>query len=113
MHLSRGVRRLVLLSFLVCAPAFAQSIFTVAGGGTIDGQLATDLPPLSARGIAFDRAGNALVVTGAPQILRVDAATGRVKVIAGSGASGFSGDGGLAVNATLRDPFGIVLDLSD
>ena len=108
----RSTPSVFLLAALLAAPVSAQSIFTVAGGGTIDGQLATDLPPVGTRSLALDRAGNVLVLTP-NQILRVDAATSRVKVIAGSGASGFSGDGGLAVNATFRDPRAIALDAND
>src|SRR4051795_9344662 len=39
------MRKSLFLALLLCAPfAFAQSILTVAGGGTDEGQLATAIP---------------------------------------------------------------------
>jgi sugar lactone lactonase YvrE len=43
-------------------------------------------------------------------VRRVDARTRRIETIAGTGASGFSGDGGAAVKAQLRQPHSIALD---
>jgi sugar lactone lactonase YvrE len=109
-------RRAVLLAFAIlwAAGAYAQSIFTFAGGGTVDGQLIANIPTIGPRGIAFDHAGNIyLVIRDAGQALRIDAATGIVKTVAGDGASGYSGDGGLAINATLKHPSSIVLDAAD
>jgi sugar lactone lactonase YvrE len=110
------IKRAALLAFtILCAvSAGAQSILTVAGGGTVDGQLIANIPTTGPRGIAFDRAGNIyLVIRNAGQVLRIDAATGIVKTAAGNGASGYSGDGGLAINATLNQPSSIALDAVD
>ncbi|MCI0339757.1 MAG: hypothetical protein L0216_01180, partial [Planctomycetales bacterium] len=64
-------------------------------------QSLTQPPPLSAaavvgpRGAALDAAGNLfLSSTGTHQVLRVDAVTRAVTVVAGTGRSGFAGDGG-------------------
>lgn len=59
------------------------------------------------RGIAVDAAGEVFVAdTGRQQIVRVDAA-GEVTAIAGSGVSGFSGDGSAATNAQLNFPWDV------
>src|SRR5260370_4722757 len=105
---------LLVLAVLCAASASAQSILTVAGGGTVDGQLIANIPTIGPRGIAFDRAGNVyLVIRNAGQVLEIDAATGIVKTVAGNGASGYSGDGGLAINADFNQPSSIVLDAAD
>src|ERR1700682_322461 len=88
-----------------------QSIVTYAGGGTLDGQLISDILASGASGIALDGAGNLIVVMRlSGQVLKINATTHVVTTLAGNGASGFAGDRGLAVNATLRQPIGVVLD---
>lgn len=104
------MRRLLLVA-LLCAPiAFAQSILTIAGGGRDDGQLALNIPTRGPRGLATDRAGNLYFAETSGRVRRVDAATGRVTVIAGNGGAGFAGDGGPAVAATLNTPTTIAFD---
>jgi sugar lactone lactonase YvrE len=108
-----AVLRLALFSLLVSCPAllFAQSITTYAGGGVEDGQLATDIPVFGARGVALDKSGNLYFVERfAGRVRRVDAATGRVTTVAGTGAAGFSGDGGPATSASLKQPRALVVD---
>jgi len=61
------------------------------------------------RGIAVDGAGEVFVAdAGRQQIMRVDAA-GQVTAVAGSGAPGFSGDGGVAANAALNFPWDVTI----
>jgi uncharacterized protein (TIGR03437 family) len=61
------------------------------------------------RGIAADAAGEVFVAdTGRQQIMRVDAA-GQVTAVAGSGGSGFSGDGSAATNAQLNFPWDVAV----
>ena len=43
-------------------------------------------------------------------IRRVDARTGVIQTIAGTGQKGFSGDGGPATEALLNEPYGVVTD---
>jgi DNA-binding beta-propeller fold protein YncE len=45
-------------------------------------------------------------------IRRIDAASGIVATICGTGAKGFSGDGDLAVHAQLNQPYGVAIDRS-
>lgn len=62
-------------------------------------------------GVATDGAGNLFYTdSGNNVIRRVDAATGTVTTVAGTGSSGFSANGTLARNALLNTPSGLVLD---
>ena len=83
----------------------AGTISTVAGtgtaGGTGDGGPATVAQLASPTGVAVDASGNLYIGTAA-RIRRVDAATGIISTIAGTGTAGFSGDGGIAAAATLN-----------
>ncbi len=45
-------------------------------------------------------------------IRRIDAASGIISTICGTGAKGFSGDGGPAVRAQLNEPYGVAIDRS-
>jgi sugar lactone lactonase YvrE len=58
--------------------------------------------------IRFDRGGHLFVVErDAHVVRRVDAQSGLVSTVAGTGEAGFSGDGGPAVEAQLRQPHSI------
>lgn len=58
-----------------------------------------------------DKDGNLYIGDGGNHTIRkVNVSTGIISTIAGNGADGYSGDGGLAVNASLRTPMGIELD---
>jgi DNA-binding beta-propeller fold protein YncE len=61
--------------------------------------------------VAFDAGGNLFLSdTMNHRIRRVDARTGVITTVAGSGRAGFSGDGGPATAAELNEPYGVVLD---
>src|SRR6185312_6067757 len=63
--------------------------------------------------LAFDTAGNLIFAdTYNHCIRRVDARTGTIRTVAGTGERGFSGDGGPAVQAKLDQPYGVVVDRS-
>jgi streptogramin lyase len=90
-------------------------IATVAGSGrkgyTGDGGLATRATLNEPYGIALDAAGDLFVVDRLNAcVRRVDAGTGVIRTIAGTGKSGYSGDGGPGDQAQLREPNGIALD---
>ena len=83
-------------------------ITTVAGGGTGSGDSgsALDADLVNARDVSPDAAGN-LYIAGPYRVWRVDTA-GNISVYAGTGVSGFSGDGGPAVDAQLSDLVALV-----
>ncbi|MDP1931310.1 MAG: hypothetical protein Q8L60_07635 [Gammaproteobacteria bacterium] len=61
--------------------------------------------------IRFDAGGSLYVVERDSHVVRrVDAVTGIVSTVAGTGEPGFSGDGGPAVSAQLRQPHSIAFD---
>jgi uncharacterized protein (TIGR03437 family) len=88
---------------------------TVAGNGVNgfpkEGSLAsaTALPVPYA--LAFDTAGNLYISGGTNQIYRVDT-NGIITTVAGTGALGFSGDGGPALLARLSAAQGVAVDAS-
>ena len=64
-------------------------------------------------GIAVDSARNVYVTdAGDNRVRKLTPAgsTWTISTIAGNGQSGYSGDGGIATNATLRNPFGVSVD---
>lgn len=64
-----------------------------------------------ASGVAVDNADNVYVSDRSlPKIRKVDAATGKIYTIAGTGALGFAGDGGPALAAEFDQPRAICLD---
>ena len=60
--------------------------------------------------IAFDRAGHLFIAERDSHVVRkVDAGTGRLSTVAGLGTPGFSGDGGPAARAALRQPHSVAI----
>lgn len=88
--------------------AVTHIITTIAGGGATPpgfGDARTmDLGDI--RGIAIDDTDN-LYVSNHAQVFKVDLDTGTLSVFAGTGATGFSGDGGPALDATFSDIWGL------
>ena len=60
--------------------------------------------------VAVDTAGNVFFADGRNVVLRLDAGTGVISLVAGNWTPGYGGDGGPATRAQLRDPEGIALD---
>ena len=61
--------------------------------------------------IVFDARGHLYIAERDNHIVRkVDGATGLISTLAGTGVAGFSGDGGAASQAQLRQPHSIALD---
>ncbi len=84
-------------------------ITTIAGGGTstADGVPATNAM-ISPSYMCINSSG--LYISTGNMIRKINLSTGNITTIAGTGTSGFSGDGGPAIAATLDDPQGICLD---
>ena len=95
--------------------AATGTMSTVAGSGTFgfggDGGLATNASLSRPTGAALDSAGNLFIADQSNQrVRRVDAATGIMTTVAGDGTFGYTGDGGLATDACLKNPAGVALD---
>jgi DNA-binding beta-propeller fold protein YncE len=91
------------------------TISTVAGCGRKgyagDGGPATEALLNEPYEVRFDRDGNMYFVELRNHVVRrVDARTGTISTIAGTGEEGFSGDGGPATQARLKVPHSIALD---
>jgi uncharacterized protein (TIGR03437 family) len=91
-------------------------INTVAGDGNAadfgDGGPATSASLNSPTGVALDGAGNLYIADSASHRIRKVTPDGTITTIAGNGNGGFQGDGGLATQASLFYPKGIVVDPS-
>ncbi len=116
---------------LYIADAYHQLVRTVnsstgiisvfAGGGTSagidgfgDGEAATNAQLANPSGVALDSAGNLYIAdTGDNLIRRVDMTTGIITAVAGNGTFGYSGDFGLATNASLASPQTIAIDAAN
>jgi sugar lactone lactonase YvrE len=90
-------------------------ITTVAGTGVIgdsgDGGPAVDAELRAPMGVAIDAAGDLLVADReSHRVRRIDAVTGLISTVAGTGVADFSGDGGPAVAAALSEPSGVAVD---
>lgn len=98
------------------AAAFSGApITTVAGTGTAgstgNGAAATSATVSAPRGGAFDSAGNFFFAdSGNNSVREIVKASGKIVLVAGTGAAGFSGDGGQATAATLSNPTAAVVD---
>src|SRR5271157_3666692 len=108
---------IVVLALVTSWTASGQSSYTIS---TFAGGPPTNLPGTSASldqrwygtsvsGLAADTAGNVFFANG-NAVLRLDAITGVLTVVAGNAASGFSGDNGPATSAQLAAPSGVAVD---
>jgi hypothetical protein len=90
------------------------NITTIAGAGSVgfsgDGQSATNASLNYPGGLAVDSAGNLYVNDDVNYRTRRIDTNGIITTVAGSGAIGFSGDGGPATSAALNGNFGISID---
>jgi len=92
------------------AMAQTYTISTFAGGAlpvNLPGTSASLYGPQSA--LASDASGNVYFGDG-NTVLRLDGLSGVLTIVAGNGTSGYSGDGGPAVGAQLRNLSGIAVD---
>ena len=120
----RGMLKVTTLTFgLLCtivSPTgltHAQTISTVAGNGTAgfsgDGGPATSAEMDNPTGVAVDSSGNIYFADPDNQRIRkVTASTGHMSTVAGNGTYGFSGDGGAATSAELKNPDAVAVDSS-
>ncbi len=104
---------LLLLWFPVVAQE-AGTILTIAGGGTEllgSGIPATDAQLNVAQDIAVDSEGNLYIADTFNNIIRrIDAQSGEITTVAGTGVPGFKGDGGPATDAELNMPRAVAVN---
>ncbi|MHC5023992.1 MAG: NHL domain-containing protein [Planctomycetota bacterium] len=87
---------------------------TGQAGSSGDGGAATSARLKAPQGMILDAAGNLFIAdTGNHKVRKVDAATGIITTVAGTGSPGSSGDGGAATAANLKSPEGVAVDGSD
>jgi streptogramin lyase len=95
-----------------------QLVTTVAGTGGKSGSAGDGGPAKQAflhepYEVRFDRDGHMFFVEMKGEVVRrVDSRTGIISTVAGNGTAGFSGDGGPATKAQLKQPHSIALDNS-
>lgn len=90
-----------------------QIITTVTGGGTVgvyNGAPATAIGISYPDGCAFDGLGNLYFTTVAPDRVYKITPSGIIYFVAGTGSSGYNGDGIAATSAELNLPTGIAID---
>jgi streptogramin lyase len=84
---------------------------TGQAGPTPDGAPIQGTPLKGPRSIDFDKNGDLWLCTReGNQVFRFDTKAGVIRHIAGTGKSGFTGNGGPAKEATLKGPKGIAID---
>src|SRR5262249_50628703 len=108
--------RPICLALTVAVAALAQNVIgTFAGteflfpAGKL---LATSSPLGSVQDVALDAAGNLYVTDRDNHLVARVAPDAGLVVCAGNGLDGYPGDGGLAINASLRQPLGVAIDRS-
>ena len=91
-----------------------SNVQTVAGNGYSNyfgaGGLATNAGIANPSAVAEDHAGNLYIADANNIVWKVNASSGVITKIAGTGAAGYSGDGGPAASAALNSPTGLAFD---
>lgn len=91
--------------------AYSISLYAGTGAaGYSDGYPATERMLNSPNGLSIDKYGNLFIADTTNQRIRRVSADGSISTVAGSGAKGFSGDGGNALLASFNDPMDVEVD---
>jgi uncharacterized protein (TIGR03437 family) len=101
---SKPATCLVLTLTLAAAPLFSQVLVDTFAGGKIRSGVPAQDVPLAPGGIAFDAAGNLVLCDQISNLIRRVRPDGTIETLVGNGTTGFSGDGGSALNAALNQP---------
>jgi hypothetical protein len=99
------------------SPHSISVISTIAGTGVAgysgDGGVASSAAIHGPHGVVIDSNGNVYFSDiGNHRVRKITASTGIITTFAGTGSSGYSGDGGVASSATLSAPNGLSMDTS-
>ena len=92
------------------------TIFPVAGDGSFGHTPGTTAQPEwrftlnDPTGVAVDSQGDLFIADSANNVIREVTPAGIITTVAGTGAAGYTGDGGPATAATLNDPTGVAVD---
>lgn len=107
----RPVTRLTKLAMLLVAGLLLA--VGVSAQAPVNGVQATTVPLSLPGGLAYDSLGNLYIAATNDHVVRVVSPSGVINTFAGTGAQGFSGDGGAATSAQLDSPTGIAVDASN
>ncbi len=92
----------------------AGVITTFAGtgvaGSTGNGGPAADAELNAPWGVRVDRSGDVYIADSGANVVRKVSPNGTITTVAGTGSSGYAGDGGPATDAELDSPFGLAVD---
>ena len=88
----------------------AGIISTIAGGYVADGGKPGFSSTNGAQGLALDNSGNLYIADTWNHRIRMLTPTGTISTIAGTGVSGYAGDGGDATQAELYEPLAVAVD---
>src|SRR5580698_2469821 len=102
--------RALLLFFLAASLRSQILIDTVAGGVIPSGVPAQSILLQNITGIAWDPAGNLVFCDSSNNVIRRIRPDGIVETIAGTGVTGYGGDGGPATAALLNAPYSPAYD---
>jgi sugar lactone lactonase YvrE len=91
----------------------ANRVFKVDPGGGIRSAVDEHLSLGYPFGLALDATGRLYIAEALSNVVRRLEPTGSLTMVAGTGAAGYSGDGGRAVDARLWAPTGLVVDGTD
>ncbi len=113
----RSIRLIVcagILLFLSGAASAQQDYINNFAGGGPNNVVATTAPVYTATNVAVDGAGNVYYTSSGivtqHRVWKITKSTGILSIVAGTYYYGYSGDGGLAVNAQLYSPAGVAVD---
>ena len=96
------------------APTIRTIVGTGEPGYSGDGGPASDAILREPFMCAFDTAGNLFFCESRNYVVRrVDAATGVITTVAGTGEAGYSGDGGPATAAMINEPYALDVDTAN